>query len=362
MDFIDRVQQLAAKAKQMRQMLQGIDTEEATKNALVMPFIQTVLEYDVFNPSEVVPELTADVGTKKGEKVDYAILKDGKAVILFECKKIGAPLDKEQASQLFRYFTVTEARFGVLTDGIIYRFFTDLEKPHLMDTKPFLEINLVDLDESLVDELRKFTKSSFEVDGILATASELKYSREIRKILSDLLAAPTDDFIKFVASQVYSGKMMQSVIQQFRPITKNAFGQFINDKVNERLKTALIQEPSTSSETQGEIAVVTSDDPPAIVTTEEEIRGFFAVKAIASQVVDPKRIFLRDHKRSCSVLLDDSIRKPIARFYFGDSSKKFAMFDENKNEQITAIGDVDDIFAFSSEIRLTVQRYLTLGG
>lgn len=78
-DFTDRIRDLAA---QVRIQLPNIQTEEATKNALIMPFI-TALGYNVFNPTEVTPELHADVGLKKGEKVDYAILVDGKPAILF---------------------------------------------------------------------------------------------------------------------------------------------------------------------------------------------------------------------------------------------------------------------------------------
>src|SRR3989304_10247913 len=148
MDFIDRVRELAARAEKL---IPRVQTEEGTKNALVMPFINNVLEYNVFDPAEVMPEFTADVGTKKGEKVDYAVLKDNKPIILFECKCVGADLNKEQASQLYRYFSVTEARFGVLTDGIVYRFYSDLEQPNKMDAKPFFEFNLLAFEEPLVE-------------------------------------------------------------------------------------------------------------------------------------------------------------------------------------------------------------------
>ena len=60
--FIERVN--AAK--------ENVLTEEATKTSLIMPFF-SLLGYDIFNPLEFVPEFTADVGIKKGEKVDYAI-------------------------------------------------------------------------------------------------------------------------------------------------------------------------------------------------------------------------------------------------------------------------------------------------
>jgi predicted type IV restriction endonuclease len=138
MDLIDQLRGLSSRIATTKSLIQ---TEEATKNAMVMPFIQ-ILGYNVFDPLEVTPELIADVGTKKGEKVDYAILKDGKPIILFECKKAGSDLHINHAGQLFRYFHVTAARFGVLTNGLVYRFFTDLEQPNKMDEKAFFEFSI----------------------------------------------------------------------------------------------------------------------------------------------------------------------------------------------------------------------------
>ena len=110
-------------------------TEEAAKTALVMPFIQ-MLGYDVFNPKEVIPEYTADVGTKKGEKVDYAICDEGKIRILVECKPASAPLNINHASQLFRYFSVTDARLAILTNGVAYHYNTQSDTPNRRNTNP----------------------------------------------------------------------------------------------------------------------------------------------------------------------------------------------------------------------------------
>ena len=184
-----------------------------------MPFISNVLGYNVSEPTEVIPEFTADVGEKKGEKVDYAILKDGKPIILFECKRYGSVLDKEQASQLSRYFTYTESKLGVLTDGIVYLFYSDLEKTNLMDTKPFLEFNMLDLEEPLVEEIKKFSKSSFDLGGILAAASELKYTREIQRILGEQWSNPSDEFVRLFVAQVYPGRITKTVMDHFNQIT-----------------------------------------------------------------------------------------------------------------------------------------------
>ena len=141
--------------------------------------------------NDKAPEFTADVGTKRGEKVDYAILQEGKPILLFECKQCGVDLDASHASQLYRYFSVTEARIAVLTNGLMYRFYTDLDNPNQMDSKPFLEINMLDVQAPLVDELKKLSKSTFDLDTMLTTASELKYTREIRLLMEEQLKAST---------------------------------------------------------------------------------------------------------------------------------------------------------------------------
>jgi hypothetical protein len=162
-----------------------------------MPFIR-ILGYDPFNPNEVNPEFTADVGTKKGEKVDYAIIKDGKPCILIECKPVNSDLNKEQASQLFRYFSVTPAKIGILSNGIIYQFFTDLDEKNKMDIKPFLEINLLDIKEQSIEQLKKYTKQALNLDELHDTASELKYTREIIQIANKEFAQPSEEFVGFL--------------------------------------------------------------------------------------------------------------------------------------------------------------------
>lgn len=171
MEFEDKLATLAAKVEQQKNAIQ---TEEATKTAFIMPFIQAVLGYDVFDPTEVVPEFTADVGTKKGEKVDYAICKDGQVQILIECKKLGDNLNINHAAQLYRYFSVTSARIAILTNGQVYKFFTDLDAPNKMDEKPFLVLDLLDIDDHAVPELKKLTKPAFDVESIINAAGELK--------------------------------------------------------------------------------------------------------------------------------------------------------------------------------------------
>lgn len=202
MDFIERIDVLS---KRIPQIANSLQTEEATKNALVMPFLHTVLGYDVFNPSEVVPEFTADTIGKKGEKVDYALIKKGEVQILIECKKYNEKLSIKHASQLFRYFSVTNARLAILTNGTEYQFYTDLDAPNKMDEKPFLILDLENIDEHLIPEVKKLTKNSFDVNSIVSAAGELKYLSQIKRIISEQFKEPEEDFIRFLPQGLMMG-------------------------------------------------------------------------------------------------------------------------------------------------------------
>ena len=356
MSFSVKLQSLAG---QLAKQVEHIQTEEATKSALVMPFINA-LGYNVFDPTEVVPEYTADVGVKKGEKVDYAVLKDGKAIMLFECKWCGTNLDNAHASQLYRYFSVTDARIGVLTNGITYRFFSDLDAANKMDSKPFLEINLSNLNEALVAELEKLTKPSFDLDEVISNASDLKYTKEIKKILAEEYASPSDNFVRLLASPVYSGKLTQAVRQQFAVTVKTAFNQFITDKINERLKYAMEKESASTVESQEEAppAEEPQHGKKGVVTTEEEMEGFHIVKAILREKIDPSRIAPRDTLSYFGILLDDNNRKPICRLYFNSETRKYiALFYETKNEEKVQIEDLNDIYKYCDKLKETISVY-----
>jgi hypothetical protein len=358
MDLIDHLRALAAKIPKFK--ADGLmKTEEGTKNAMVMPFINA-LGYDVFNPMEVTPELIADVGTKKGEKVDYAVLKNGKPIILFECKIHGTNLKETHASQLYRYFTVTEARFGILTDGQVYRFYTDLVQKNIMDADPFFVIDICDFREQDLEQLKRFTNSIFDESAIILSASELKYKSLIKAYLSEQTANPSEGFIRTVLaeSKAYSGRFMQTTIDEFRPIIKDALRLFISDQVELRLKSALARE--TAAEQAAEPAAegaekATSEQP--IVTTQEEIEAFFAIKSVLHDIVDPKRLFMRDNQSYCSVLLDDNNRRPIVRIRFNTAQKHIGVFNEQRGEERIAINGVDDIYKHAERIKKVLALY-----
>lgn len=223
MEFAERLIALATKVRQQRV---NIQTEEATKNAFVMPFISTILGYDVFNPLEVVPEFVADVGVKKGEKIDYAIVHNGNVQMLIECKKSSEPLRIEHTSQLFRYFAATQARIAILTNGEKYHFYTDLDAPNRMDAKPFLILDLTEIDETLIPELTKLTKEVFDLDSIINAAGELKYIGQLKRELGKQFSSPTDEWVKFFTTRVYEGSFTQKVREQFTELVAKAAKQF----------------------------------------------------------------------------------------------------------------------------------------
>lgn len=364
MDIAERTQALALK---IRKQKAAIETEEATKNAFVMPFISTVLGYDVFNPAEVIPEFTADVGTKRGEKIDYAVAHDGKIQLLIEVKKVNDPLRIEHASQLFRYFAVTNARIAILTNGEVYEFYTDLDAPNRMDAKPFLVLDFSALDETLLPELAKLTKESFDLDSVISAAGELKYIGALKRVLAAQFKQPEDDWVRLLTTRVYEGAFTQRVREQFAPLVAKAARQFLTEQVNDRLKNALGGPDGYVSVSGGAPA-----EPPApqedevrpvdgngeIVTTEEEIEGFRIVRAIVCSEVPVARVVARDTKTYCGILLDDNNRKPIARLWLNRAKKYLGVFDDDKVETRIPIDDVRDIYRHAEHLRRTVHRYL----
>lgn len=373
MSINDRVYELATKVHQHKA---AIETEEATKNAFVMPFIGTVLGYDVFNPSEVIPEFTADVGVKKGEKIDYALVHGGQVQILVEAKKVTEPLKIEHSSQLFRYFSVTNARVAILTNGESYEFYTDLDAPNKMDEKPFLVLDLAAIDATLLPEVAKLTKESFDLDSVLNAAGELKYIGQIKRALATEFRNPSSEWIKFFASRVYEKNVTSKVREQFETLVPKAATQFLTEQVNERLKTALGDGADTVTTTrapQRTTTVTVSDDTVSgdtedakstklVLTTDEEIEGFQIVRAIICSEVAVDRVAARDTQTYFGILLDDNNRKPVARLWFNRAQKYLGVFDENKTETRLPINSARDLYSHADTLRKTVADYLSRDG
>ncbi|MHB0951471.1 MAG: type I restriction endonuclease [Allorhizobium sp.] len=340
---------LRAISERVKTHSSSMATEEAVKTAVVLPFLRA-LGYDVFDPFEVIPEFTADAVGKKGEKVDYAIKIDGDIRILIECKPISVALEKKHLDQLFRYFTVTNAKFAILTNGRTFNFYTDLEETNKLDTRPFLIFDVSDVQSGLLAELRKFEKSSFDVAAILATAERLKYTSGVKREISRLIEEPSEDFVRLVSRNVYEGQMRAQAKEMLTGVVKAAFREVIMDAVKSRLSSALADTEQAVEQINEPV-----EDEPDVVTTDEEREGYMIVKAIAREVINAKRIIMRDAKSYCAVLVDNN-RKPLARLHFNRSVKYIGLFDGD-NEDRVILESLDQIYEYSDRIRETAKKY-----
>jgi len=346
--MIDFKEQIKSLGDRVNKLKEQIATEEATKNAFIMPFIQ-ILGYDVFNPLEVVPEFVSDIGLKKGEKIDYAIFKDEKPTILVECKHWNQNLNIHDG-QLLRYFHVSKAKFGLLTNGVTYRFYSDLVDANKMDEKPFLEFNITEIKDNQIEELKKFHKSVFDAESIVNTASELKYTNELKTLLQNELINPSPEFVKHFAKQVYPSVVTAKVLEQFTNLLKKSIQHHISDLITDRLKIALSKEDEEAKKQDAVLNEQLKNDENKVVTTDEEIEAFMIVKTILRQKINSTRISYRDAQSYCAILLDDNNRKTICRLYFNGTKKYFVLLDEQKKEVKNEINSLDEIFNFSDSL------------
>ncbi len=347
MELLNQLKNLAKKVDELKDK---IDTEESTKHAFTLPFIN-ILGYDAFNPLEVIPEYTADLGLKKGEKVDYAIFQNGEPILIIECKHWEQNLDIHN-SQLLRYFHVTHTRFALLTNGIQYRFYTDLEEHNKMDEKPFLEFDISRIKESTVKEIEKFHKSKFDVSLIFDNASNLKYTSEIKNLINKEFEKPSQEFVRLFANQAYNGRLTANVMEEFTEIVSKALGQLVSEKVSDRLNSALHKE-----EEKIQIDEEIETPKAKIVTTVEELEGFQIVLAILRRVIPKERIVYRDTQSYFGILLDDNNRKPICRLHLDGGTKYISLFDKHKTESKEKIQTIDDIYLFEKQLLNTINHY-----
>lgn len=354
MDFVETIFSLA---KDLPQKAEQALTEEATKLFLVIPFLQA-LGYDVFNPAEVVPEYTADVGVKEGERVDYAVLKDGEPIMLLECKCAKDELDARHMKQLYRYFQCTSAKIGILTNGLKYQFFTDLDEQNKMDAKPFFELDLLGLKGTrFAKVLKRFTKAGFDIDELLPAAVKLRYTKEIKRVFGEQLSDPSPNFVKFFASEVYSGVKTTKVKELFAECTKEALSQYISDRITDRFQSALKQESEARQNADDQPTPQEEDEEEETGITVDEMQGYYIVKAIlCGHIDDPERLILKDMKRGARVRLDSKY-KPVCHLTLDESRFTFEVFDAEKKPFALSIDKLSDIYKHADQLKAVVDRY-----
>ena len=234
-DFGDRIK---AVVEELRKRVPHCKTEEATKMSLILPFLEKVLGWNPYDPHQLVPEFAADIGTKRGEKVDFATMADDEPAILIEAKKYGTALGREHMNQLYRYFACTSAHFAILTDGIRYLFFADLDDQNRMDPQPFFTLNLFEIDASSIAPLQAFSRKEFNVEKNLELARDLRCIGEVGNLLRKVWAEPSDSFIKWIMGEVHDGPRTKQVKERYKRTCKTALHAFLPRESDLPLKDA----------------------------------------------------------------------------------------------------------------------------
>lgn len=310
-----------------------------------------MLGFDVFDPTQIIPEYVADIGLKKGEKIDYAVKIGDKIEYLVEAKSVSTSLQDAQYSQLFRYFHTLDANIAILTNGLHFWFFTDLDATNKMDQRPFFKFDLLGYDDNDLKELEKFHKDNFSIDNIRAAASTLKYLRSAMNYIEAQWTNPDEEFVKLVAKDFYESNVTGKVVESMKPIVKRAFDDLFRQRVRQRFDSAF-------EDSGDETIPVFDGTEDKVDTTEEELQGFMIVRAIAAEVAPIARIAARDAQTYFAILFDDNNRKPIARLHFNGKSKFITVFDAEKNSTRIDILAVEDIFRAREPIRAVVQSYV----
>jgi predicted type IV restriction endonuclease len=311
-----------------------------------MPFL-AALGYYVFDPKQVLPEFVADVGIKKGEKVDFAIYIDNILQFIIEVKSVSTKLQTAQYSQLHRYFSVVDAKISILTNGREYWFFTDIDASNRMDEKPFFKFDLLSYDDSDIKELDKFSKDAFSIDKVIQDAANLKYMRLANQYLNEQFANPDDEFVRYVGRKFYDGNITTNVLEQLRPIVKRAIDDVVRQRVRTRLEVALDDQPTKADEAESSVNIGEVSD---IITTDDEKEAFSIVRAIASSDMDASRVYLRDQKSYCSIIVEDNNRKPVCRLYFDGKQKYILIYNKEKGFDRFDISQIYDIYRWKENI------------
>ncbi|NLP45144.1 MAG: endonuclease, partial [Peptococcaceae bacterium] len=256
------------------------------------------------------------------------------------------------SSQLFRYFGASTAKFGILTNGIIYRFYTDLDEPNKMDETPFLEIDLLDLRDQQIQELKKFCKNNFNLNEIIDTASDLKFLGLIRNVIKDIFSNPSDDYVRFILGcGVYNGVKTQNIVDRFKPLVKKSMSSYINELVNEKIQTALKtgeeQEKSAENQNVDKSPETYDNEADKIVTTDAEMEAFYIVKSILRNHIDISLISYKDTQSYFSILFDNKVTKWICRLVLKDSVMYMIIQGENREYNRYPLETIDDLYNYS---------------
>ena len=280
--------------------IHAITTEEATKTALILPMI-SALGYDIFNPYELIPEMDCDL-SRGGDKVDYAISIDGSIKIIIECKHHTCNLSSH-APQLMKYYAASEAKCGILTNGIEYWFYSDTVKQNIMDNEPFFKFNILEMGNDIIEELYMFSKDRFNDDAIQGYILETDLRDKIIKSYRSNVTKMSDGFIELILD--YAG------------VAKSA------DNIS------LCRE-ILASEAGFESSHLNTEEQSIVDVTRQ----------ILQDISDPSRIFSVKYKEHETVFLD-SQSKWLCRAYKGKGMIIFPPASESSTMDYSKASDLN---------------------
>ena len=351
-DFKDSIKLLAERAKRKNELL----NKEATKHALILPFIGA-LGYDVFNPSDVIPDIDCEALKKKGECIDYAICSNGEPVMLVECLYYGFELD-DNKNLLRQYFPSSDARIAVLTNGLEYRFYSDLEEDNVMDNEPFFVFNIESIKDEDIDNLKQFCKPYFDTDALVDSATIMKYKRNLLAAICDLVENPSPDFVKLISKPIYGGNMTERVLDQFTTLVKSCFATYVNDIISDRLQRALKAQEESAARIRNEIEESEATNS-YLVPSEEEMQALGLIKALLAEKIDTERITYVITQSYFAIVLDGTTKKTIARLNLRGRKKSISITTANEWARTSIENSTSSIIALKDELLAAVEAYNT---
>ena len=270
-------------------------------------------------------------------------MSNNEPLILVEAKPVNTELSIKHINQLIRYFSVTKAKFAILTNGITYQFYSDLEEHNKMDTIPFLEFNLGNIKKDTVQELKRFQKDTFNVKDILSSASNLKYMTMVKKEIAEQFQSPSDQLVKVLISKnIYNGPKTQAVIDKFKVIIQKSFAEYINDILAERLSTVISTEPSVNEKND-------------VALTQEELEILDYIKQLLHT---NQNITYKKTSRYACMQLGDTSTKWICRIYIRKEQHLFTLhkFENTDYECEYYFDEIEQLETIQDLIRDTLEK------
>ncbi|MFV8941822.1 type I restriction endonuclease [Moellerella wisconsensis] len=297
---------------------QHCTTEETTKQALILPFLE-ILGFSPYDPQKVKAEYGADFpGVKANERVDYALFCQSVPVMFIEAKCYFEKLDNH-CPQLSRYFNSTpEVTISAITNGLEWRFFTDLKQKNVMDPTPFLRIRMDEISDADAGQLFRFRHDKFKPEALRTLAEESVYLSAFTKTISSSLRDVDSEFVRYVASKSNVERQLnQRFIDSITPLVKQAVERSVSAMVVSGLsgKFNYGEEPveivPEGSQEQTELKDIIDPDNPNIVTTTTELTLFEKIK----QITGCEEIEYKDTESYFGVLYQGKVNRWIVRFY-----------------------------------------------